>query len=123
MNLERAHISCGLFYAVAGMALGTWMAATHNHAQCVTHAHILLPGFVVSVLYGLILRTLKDPPRKAGTAQFWVHQVGTLAMTSGLFAFTAGLGSPGILFPLLGISAVLVLAGAVMMLVIYIRTG
>ena len=56
IKIARWHTLCGLALAIAGMGLGIYMAASHDHGQHVTHAHLLLLGFVVSVLYGLIYR-------------------------------------------------------------------
>lgn len=48
MALDRRFLLCGFAYAIAGMGLGIYMAASHNHALFVAHAHMLLLGFVVS---------------------------------------------------------------------------
>ena len=48
MRFNRKLLLWALSYTVAGMALGIVMAASHDHAQPVTHAHALLVGFVVS---------------------------------------------------------------------------
>lgn len=54
MALDRRFLLCGFAYAIAGMGLGIYMAASHNHALFVAHAHMLLLGFVVSFIYALI---------------------------------------------------------------------
>ena len=67
MALDRRFLLCGFAYAIAGMGLGIYMAASHNHALFVAHAHMLLLGFVVSFIYALICsrvsgaRTALDP--------------------------------------------------------------
>lgn len=56
MKVEKLHIVIGLFYALAGMALGMVMAESSDHTQHVTHAHAMLVGFVVSALYAVFYR-------------------------------------------------------------------
>lgn len=40
----RLFFILAICYAIAGMALGIHMAASHNHAQMPTHAHIMVAG-------------------------------------------------------------------------------
>ena len=76
----------GLGYAIVGMALGIFMAASHDHGQMVTHAHIMLVGFVVSFIYGFCHKLwLNNSTSKLAVAQYYVHQVGTLFIVMGLF--------------------------------------
>ena len=50
--MDRKYVLTGLGYALLGLLLGIHMAATKNHGQLVTHAHIMLLGFVVSINCG-----------------------------------------------------------------------
>nr|TFG54837.1 MAG: hypothetical protein E4H34_01720 [Hyphomicrobiales bacterium] len=45
-----------VIYGLLGLALGLHMAATHNHGQLVTHAHLMLIGWVTTFLYGVYLK-------------------------------------------------------------------
>lgn len=54
MNLDRRFLLWALGYAAVGISLGLYMAASQNHGELVTHAHILLIGFVLSLVYGII---------------------------------------------------------------------
>lgn len=51
--MDRKFVITALIYALLGLLLGIHMAATQNHGWLVTHAHIMLIGFVVSFIYGL----------------------------------------------------------------------
>ena len=64
IGLDRKYLVFALVYAILGMSLGIFMAASHNHGQFVTHAHLLLIGFVVSLIYGVIhkLWLVEQPP-------------------------------------------------------------
>lgn len=42
MSYDKRYLLCALGYAAAGMGLGIFMAASHNHGQLVTHAHAML---------------------------------------------------------------------------------
>ncbi len=73
--MDRKYILSSLVYAVLGMTLGIYMAATKNHGEYVTHAHILLAGFVVSFIYGLCHKLwLNNSTSRLAQAQFYLHQ-------------------------------------------------
>lgn len=121
MTIERSHLTLGLVYALLGMSLGTVMAASQNHGQQVTHAHLLLVGFLLSVVYAIIHRLwLASPGRAVARIQFGLHHLGVLMMSSGLFIHYGGFLSPGRVEPLLAISPFLVLAGMLLMLVMVV---
>ena len=48
--MDRKFVISALCYALLGMVLGIHMAASKDHGQFVTHAHIMLVGFVVSFI-------------------------------------------------------------------------
>lgn len=122
MSFDRKYLVWGLLYAVAGMALGVVMGATHDHGQHVTHAHILLVGFVVSLIYAVIHKLwLAGPAPRHAQAQFVVHQAGALTMFVGLLLLFGGLVPPEQLDPILALASVTVLLGALMMLLMVVR--
>lgn len=117
MRVDRKYLIWALCYAIAGMGLGIYMAASHRHEQHVTHAHLLLLGFVVSLVYGVIHRLwLNGPGPGIARAQFVVHQFGVLGMCGGLFLLYGGVVEGPVLEPLLGVASIAVLLGAVLML-------
>lgn len=68
------------------------MAASHNHAQQVTHAHILLVGFVVSFIYAVIHKLwLGEQAPRLARVQLITHQAGALTMFAGLFLLYGGI--------------------------------
>lgn len=124
VNIDKRFVIWGLCYAAAGMMLGIYMAASGNHAQMTTHAHILLIGFVVSFVYGLIHRLwLHEPGRGISNLQFVLHQVAAIMAVTGLFLLYGGFASEAKLMPLLGIGAVGVLLGMLLMLYMVVRFG
>lgn len=56
--MDRKFVLTSLCYAVVGLVLGIFMAASKNIGQVVTHAHVLLVGFVVSFIYAALLHKL-----------------------------------------------------------------
>jgi hypothetical protein len=123
-SFDRAYLIWALSYAAAGMGLGIFMAITKNHGQLVTHAHILLVGFVTSLIYAVIHKLwLPAPPRMLATVQFILHQAGCLAMFSGLLLLFGSVATEEQLSPLLGSAAIAVILGMLSMLLMVVRAG
>lgn len=121
MKLDRKFLLCGLAYAVAGMCVGIYMAASKNHGQHVAHAHILLVGFVVSFIYSLIHRLwIAAETRTAAKLQFYLHQLSALVMSIGLLLFYGGLFREA-LDPILAASSFGVLGGALLMVYLVLQ--
>jgi hypothetical protein len=121
VKLDRKFLLCSLAYAVAGMCLGIYMAASQNHSEFVAHAHILLVGFVVSFIYGLIHRLwIAADTVATARVQFWLHQLSALVMAIGLLLFYGGMFQET-LDPVLAASSIGVLAGAILMGYLVIR--
>lgn len=120
--MDRHFLLTALGYAILGMLLGIYMAATHNHQQHVTHAHILLIGFVVSFVYAVCHR-LWFPGASGNLVriQLIAHQLGTLGIVIGLFLLYGEFLPVTKVEPLLASSSLVVLAGMVLMKVIVIR--
>ncbi|MGN2243423.1 TonB-dependent receptor [Frateuria sp. GZRR33] len=122
--MSRRFLVWALCYAAIGMGLGIYMAASHNHGQLVTHAHVLLVGFVLSLVYGIIHRLWLEAPRRAlALTQFVLHQVAAIVLLAGLFLLYGGKASEQTLGPLLGIGSIGVLLGMLLMLYMVVRPG
>jgi hypothetical protein len=118
MTIDRKYLLAAMLYAIAGMLLGIYMAISQNHAEHPAHAHILLVGFVVSVIYAIIYK-LWLPAQSSGKfalVQFAAHQLGAAILAIGLFLLFGGTPE-ATLAPLLGSGSLLVLAAALMILV------
>lgn len=122
MGYDRKYLVWALAYVVAGMALGIYLAASHNHTQFDTHAHILLVGFVLSFLYAVIHKLwLGVQPVLLARAQFVAHQAGALAMSVGLFLLYGGIVPPKQMEPVLGLSSIAVFIAALLMVVMVLK--
>src|SRR5215469_3626322 len=92
MKLDTRFIIWALSYGVVGLGLGIYMGASHNHAELVTHAHILLIGFVISFVYGIIHKLWLDKPsRGVANVQFVLHQAAAITMSLALFLLYANM--------------------------------
>lgn len=124
MSFDRKYLVWALSYAAIGMCLGIFMAASHNHAQRVTHAHILLVGFVVSLGYGIIHKLwLGQPNPGISQTQFIAHQAGAVTMFVGLFLLYGNVAPEAQLDPILGVASIAVLVGALLMLYMALKAN
>ena len=122
--MDRKFVLSAFGYGILGLVLGIYMAATKNHIQVVTHAHIMLVGFVVSFIYGTCHKLwLQDSVSKLTSIQFYCHQIGAIGLSVCLFLMFKGGIPPVILGPLLAVSSILVLAGLIMMKIMFIKAG
>ena len=113
-----------LSYAAVGLTLGIYMAVSQNHAELVTHAHILLIGFVLSLVYGIIHKLwLENPNRAIANTQFVLHQAAAITVSVGLFLIFGNMAPESVLGPILGIASMGVLLGMLLMLYMVIRSG
>ena len=122
MTLDRKFLLCALVYAVFGICVGIYMAASENHSQLVAHAHILLVGFVVSFVYGLIHKLwVAAESQIVAHVQFYLHQFAALAMASGLLLFYGGVHPP-LLEQILKASSLGILVSALLMVYLVIKS-
>ena len=52
--MERHYVLSALGYGLLGLVLGLYMSASGQHQQLVTHAHIMLVGFLLGFAYALL---------------------------------------------------------------------
>ncbi|WP_240472888.1 TonB-dependent receptor [Dasania marina] len=98
------------------------MAASKNHGQLVTHAHILLLGFVVSFIYALCHKLwLHNGTSTLALIQFYLHQIGILLLTAGLFLLYGQLINPETIDPLLALASISVFISLILMLLLFIK--
>ncbi|GAB6261953.1 TonB-dependent receptor [Photobacterium sp. R1] len=121
--MDRKYVISGLIYAILGMSLGIYMAASNNHGQMVTHAHIMLAAFVVSFIYGLCHRLwLTNGSGRLAKIQFLIHQVGVLVLVVGLFLLYGNFIAIEVIDPVLALASVAVLIGMILMTVLFLTS-
>lgn len=99
----------GVLFAIVGMCLGIYMAASHDHTLAPVHAHINLIGWVTMFLAGLFYTVRPDCDGKMARVHFGLAVIGLLILAPGLTGVMLGYLSWG--EPLAGIGSVLTLAG------------
>ncbi|HEY7890217.1 MAG TPA: hypothetical protein VIC29_18500 [Steroidobacteraceae bacterium] len=123
-HFDRTFLIWALCYAAAGMGLGIYMGISGDHGQFVTHAHIMLVGFVTSLVYAVIHRLwLPAPSRVLATTQFIVHQAGALTMFAGLLLIYGHAASEDRVGPIMGPAAIAVILGVLLMLLMVLKAG
>ena len=121
--MDRKFVLTGLGYAILGLALGIYMAASKDHGHLVTHAHIMLVGFVVSFIYGLCYKLwLNNSTSKLAMSQYYIHQAGTIGIVIGLFLYYGKYVSLEKIDPVLAISSIAILIAMVLMKVLFIKS-
>lgn len=79
-----------VIYALLGMALGLQMAASHDHSQMPTHAHLLLFGWVSMALYAAFYRLVPAAATRLATVHAALAHIGLIGLTVGLYLVYAG---------------------------------
>ncbi|MFV7782697.1 TonB-dependent receptor [Shewanella marisflavi] len=121
--MDRRYLITAFVYALLGLALGLYMAASHNHGQLVTHAHIMMIGFLISFSYALCYRLwLKAAQGKLMTVQFILHQAGTIGVSIGLFLLYGKFVALEVVDPFLALASFSVFAGVLLMMIQLIKT-
>ncbi|TPP11389.1 hypothetical protein [Rhizobium glycinendophyticum] len=90
-------------YALAGMAFGIVMAASHDHTLMTAHAHLNLLGWVSMAIYGLYYHAV---PRAAETRLAKIH--------IGVATFGLWIMIPGIAMAVLGMTEGPAIVGSIL---------
>ncbi len=83
-QIDRSFVVIALLWLVLGMALGIYMGIANDNKWVTVHVAMLLGGFVVLTVYGVLYRLW--PAMNGGAlpkAQFWLAVVGALALVIG----------------------------------------
>lgn len=117
MTPDRKYVLCAFAWAIVGLGLGLYMGLSRNHGQMVTHAHIMLVGFVLSFAYAVTHRLfLADVKRWLSALQFYLHQLAALVMLGGLYLMFGGVLPEPAIGPVVGIASMAVLLALLLMM-------
>ena len=121
--MDRKFVLVSFCFAIAGLCLGIFMAASKNHGQFVTHAHTMLIGFVLSFIYGLCHKLwLENTVNLLAKCQFYIHLVGTCIVIVGLFLGYGNFAPFETLDPALALGSISVLTAVILMLVLFLKS-
>ena len=122
MSYDKRYLIWAFGYLILGMSLGIVMAASHDHGQRVTHAHINLVGFLLSFGYGIIHKIwLRKPNLNIAKIQLILHQVAALTMFSGLYFLYGNILPEALVGPILGVASISVFIAALLMLYMVLK--
>lgn len=89
----RQFFILALCYAVAGMVLGIYMAASHDHGQMPTHAHIMVAGWLMSSVFAFFYHLFPEVgARGLARAHFWIQGLSGIVLVVSLFFLLRGNG-------------------------------
>lgn len=77
-------------YALIAMALGIHMAASGNHNQMPTHAHVNLVGWVTIFLYGAFLKLHPASNGRLSSILWFGANAGIILMAVGVYIIYGG---------------------------------
>jgi hypothetical protein len=83
-RIDRNLVAVGLGWLVLGMLLGFYMGAAGDNQLLQVHVAMLMGGFVVITIYGVLYRLW--PAMKVGAlakAQFWIAVISSIGITAG----------------------------------------
>jgi hypothetical protein len=112
-HIERMLVTAGFMWLILGMFLGLHMGMTANNQFLAVHIAMLLPGFVVLTVYGMVYRlwpAVKNSP--LAKVQSWTAMLATLGQVVGAYMFATSGGEAAML---IAISSVLAIASAALM--------
>ncbi|MAZ03299.1 MAG: hypothetical protein CMN56_09190 [Sneathiella sp.] len=90
--LAERFIKSSIIYIILGMALGIYMAASQDHSQMPTHAHLNLLGWVTMALMGLIYKNWPAVAEaKLAPLTYWLAHATVIGLTLGVGLLYAGL--------------------------------
>lgn len=87
----RLFFILAVIYAVAGMALGIHMAASHDHTEMPTHAHTMVAGWVMSAIFAFFYHLFPEIGAKTmARVHFWVQAASGIVLVVSLFFVLKG---------------------------------
>jgi L-asparagine transporter-like permease len=99
-------------YLLVSLAIGMYMAMTHNHALATVHSHVALLGWATMAVTGLVYLLLPAcGGNRLAAAHFWLHNLGLPVMLAALMVLI--LTGDERAEPVIGIGSVLVAAALV----------
>lgn len=109
-------------YAILGLMLGIFMAASKDHGQFVTHAHIMLLGFVVSFIYALCHKLwLNNITSKLAVVQYYIHLVASFVLFVGLFLLYGKFVEIEKIDPVLASASIAAFIGLILMFIMLVK--
>jgi hypothetical protein len=112
-HIDRAFVGMALVWLMLGMVLGLWIGWTHSTEYLSVHTTMLLPGFVMLAVYGVLYRLWPEMKNSGlAKAQFWLASLGAFGQVAGAYQFMRSGGDDMMLIA--GSSVMAILGGLLM---------
>lgn len=86
MSVSVWFIRMAVLYGLIGMLLGIKMAASDDHTQMPTHAHLMLLGWVSMAIFAIVYRVWAElSETRLAKVHYYLHQLGVLGIVIGLY--------------------------------------
>jgi hypothetical protein len=87
----RNFFTLAVLHFLFGIAVGLYMAISANHTQHVSHAHIMLVGWVTSALFAFFYHLCPAVAARAiAKVHFWLHAASSAVMLVSLLLLYGG---------------------------------
>lgn len=87
----RLFLILAMAYAVTGMTLGIYMAASHDHGQMPTHAHVMVAGWLMSSIFAFFYHLFPDiGASRMAKVHFWIQALSGVVLVASLFMLLNG---------------------------------
>lgn len=83
-SIDIRFFRTAVIYAVLGMALGIYMAASRDFSLRPAHAHWLLLGWVSMFLYGMFYKLFAAAQGALALWHWWLANIGLIVMVAGI---------------------------------------
>lgn len=86
MSVSVWFMRMAVLYGLIGMVLGIKMAASDDHTQMPTHAHLMLLGWVSMAIFAIAYRLWTElSETRLAKMHYYLHQLGVLGIVTGLY--------------------------------------
>ena len=110
-NVSNWFLRLAVLWLLAGIALGLFMAASHDHSAFPAHAHMNLLGWVSMSIFGVFYRLFPAAAAtKLAKVHFWIYVPAHFIQMVTLFVFVRGNAA---IEPVLAIASFAVAAGII----------
>jgi hypothetical protein len=119
-HIDRYYVALALLLLVVGESLGLFMGIANDMKFRTVHVAMVLPGFVVLTLFGMMFRLW--PAMKAGPlapAQFWLGALSTIGIVIGSVQYVTS-GGIAIVAPA---SLIAIVASLLLLVLFWMRSS
>ncbi|MER9328093.1 hypothetical protein NKJ26_11455 [Mesorhizobium sp. M0152] len=90
-GVARNFFTLAIIYSLCGMALGLHMAISQDHGQMPTHAHTMVAGWLMSLVFAFFYHLFPAAGQKTlALVHFWLTAVSGIGLLIGLYFLLAG---------------------------------